>query len=405
VSVVVQKYGGSSLAGIDRLRAVAERVAQTRRDHDRVVVVVSAMGDTTDQLTALAHQLDSDPPSREMDMLLSTGETVTAPLLAMALNALGVAAVSLTGMQAGIRTSAIHRSARIVDIVPERVVEQLAAGRVVIVAGFQGVSEQLDVTTLGRGGSDTTAVALAVALHARECEIYTDVAGIHSADPRMVADARPVAVIGYDEMLELAAAGATVMHPRAVEIGEAYSMPIRVRSAFVDSPGTLIRRQQQMEDRPKVRGIAHETDVAKVTLLGVPDRPGIAAGVFGPLGESHINVDIIVQNVSHSGHTDLSFTLAESDLVRARPILERVVGGVGAEGYDADRDIAKVTVVGSGILGTPGIVARIFETLARESINIRMISTGEIRVTCIIDRDRVEDAVRALHRAFELDLL
>jgi aspartate kinase len=405
VSVVVQKYGGSSLAGIDRLRAVAERVAQTRRDSDRVVVVVSAMGDTTDQLTALAHQLDDDPPSREMDMLLSTGETVTAPLLAMALNALGVAAVSLTGMQAGIRTSATHRSARIVDIVPERVIEQLAAGRVVIVAGFQGVSEQLDVTTLGRGGSDTTAVALAVALHARECEIYTDVAGIHSADPRMVADARPVAVIGYDEMLELAAAGATVMHPRAVEIGEAYSMPIRVRSAFVDSPGTLIRRQQQMEDRPKVRGIAHETDVAKVTLLGVPDRPGIAAGVFGPLGESHINVDIIVQNVSHSGHTDLSFTLAESDLVRARPVLERVVGDVGAEGYDADRDIAKVTVVGSGILGTPGIVARIFETLARESINIRMISTGEIRVTCIIDRDRVEDAVRALHRAFELDLL
>jgi aspartate kinase len=405
VSVVVQKYGGSSLAGIDRLRAVAERVAQTRRDSDRVVVVVSAMGDTTDQLTALAHQLDDDPPSREMDMLLSTGETVTAPLLAMALNALGVAAVSLTGMQAGIRTSATHRSARIVDIVPERVIEQLAAGRVVIVAGFQGVSEQLDVTTLGRGGSDTTAVALAVALHARECEIYTDVAGIHSADPRMVADARPVAVIGYDEMLELAAAGATVMHPRAVEIGEAYSMPIRVRSAFVDSPGTLITRQQQMEDRPKVRGIAHETDVAKVTLLGVPDRPGIAAGVFGPLGESHINVDIIVQNVSHSGHTDLSFTLAESDLVRARPVLERVVGDVGAEGYDADRDIAKVTVVGSGILGTPGIVARIFETLARESINIRMISTGEIRVTCIIDRDRVEDALRALHRAFELDLL
>jgi aspartate kinase len=405
VSVVVQKYGGSSLAGIDRLRAVAERVARTRGDSDRVVVVVSAMGDTTDQLTALAHQLDDDPPSREMDMLLSTGETVTAPLLAMALNALGVAAVSLTGMQAGIRTSGTHRSARIVDIVPERVIEQLAAGRVVIVAGFQGVSEQLDVTTLGRGGSDTTAVALAVALHAHQCEIYTDVSGIHSADPRMVADARPVAVIGYDEMLELAAAGATVMHPRAVEIGEAYSMPIRVSSAFVDSPGTLITRQQVMEDRPKVRGIAHDTDVAKVTLLGVPDRPGIAAGVFGPLGESHINVDIIVQNVSHSGHTDLSFTLAESDLVRARPVLERVVGGVGAEGYDADRDIAKVTVVGSGILGTPGIVARIFETLARESINIRMISTGEIRVTCIIDRDRVEDAVRALHRAFELDLL
>ncbi|MGH7721389.1 MAG: aspartate kinase [Candidatus Dormibacteria bacterium] len=402
---VVQKYGGSSLAGVQRLRAVAERVAACRAASDRVVVVVSAMGDTTDELTALAHQLDDDPASREMDMLLSTGETVTAPLLAMALHARGVEAVSLSGLQAGIRTSATHRSARIVDIVPERVIEHLDAGLVVVVAGFQGVSEQLDVTTLGRGGSDTTAVALAVALHARQCEIYTDVDGIHSADPRVVAEARPIAVIAYDEMLELAAAGAAVMHPRAVEIGEAYSMPIRVRSAFVDGPGTLIRRHHHMEDRPKVRGIAHETDVAKVTLLGVADRPGIAAAVFGPLGASHINVDIIVQNVSHSGHTDLSFTLAESDLGRARPVLEDVVPAVGAAGYDADRDIAKVTVVGSGLLGSPGVVARIFETLAGESINIRMISTGEIRVTCIIDRDRVEDAVRALHRAFELDLL
>jgi aspartate kinase len=405
VSVVVQKYGGSSLAGVERLRAVAERVAQTRSRNDRVVVVVSAMGDTTDELTALAHQLNEDPPSREMDMLLSTGETVTAPLLAMALAARGVDAVSLTGMQAGIRTSGAHRSARIVDIVPQRIVDHLSAGHVVIVAGFQGVSEQLDVTTLGRGGSDTTAVALAVALHADQCEIFTDVAGIHSADPRVVGDARPVASIDYDEMLELASAGATVLHPRAVEIGAAYSMPIRVRSAFVDGPGTLIGRQHHMEDLPKVRGIAHETDVAKVTLLGVPDRPGIAAAVFGPLGSAHINVDIIVQNVSHSGHTDLSFTLAESDLNRARPVLDSVVAGVGADGYDADRDIAKVTVVGAGILGTPGVVARIFEALAGELINIKMISTGEIRVTCIIERSRVEDAVRALHHTFELDLL
>jgi aspartate kinase len=368
-------------------------------------VVVSAMGDTTDELIALAHQLDSDPPSREMDMLLSTGETVTAPLLAMALHARGVDAVSLTGLQAGIRTSGPHRSARITDIVPQRVIEQLAAGRVVVVAGFQGATEQLDVTTLGRGGSDTTAVALAVALQAGECEINTDVEGIHSADPRVVADARPIRFIDYDEMLELASAGATVMHPRAVEIGEAYSMPIRVRSAFGDGPGTLIRRHHIMEDRPKVRGIAHETDVAKVTLLGVPDRPGIAAAVFGPLGEAHVNVDIIVQNVSHSGHTDLSFTLAESELARARPVLERIAAAVGAAGVDADRDIAKVTVVGTGILGSPGVFGRIFETLATEEINIRMISTGEIRVTCIIDRDRVEDAVRALHRAFELELL
>jgi aspartate kinase len=405
VSVVVQKYGGSSLAGVDRLHAVAARVAATRRGSPRVVVVVSAMGDTTDELIALAHQLDDDPPSREMDMLLSTGETVTAPLLAMALHAVGVDAVSLSGLQAGIRTSGPHRSARITDIVPQRVVEQLDSGRVVIVAGFQGATEQLDVTTLGRGGSDTTAVALAVALQASECEIYTDVDGIHSADPRVVSDARPIPVIDYDEMLELAAAGATVMHPRAVEIGEAYSMPIRVRSAFGDGPGTLIRRHQPMENRPKVRGIAHETDVAKVTLLGVPDRPGIAAAVFGPLGDSHVNVDIIVQNVSHSGHTDLSFTVAESDLGRAQPIFERIAADVAASGVDTDRGIAKVTVVGSGILGTPGVFARIFQTLANEAINIRMISTSEIRVTCIIDRDRVADAVRALHRAFELELL
>jgi aspartate kinase len=405
VTVVVQKYGGSSLAGVAKLDLVAERVAHTRSAIERVVVVVSAMGDTTDELIALAHQLDVDPPSREMDMLLSTGETVTAPLLAMALHARGVDAVSLTGLQAGIRTSGPHRSARITDIVPQRVIEQLAAGRVVIVAGFQGATEQLDVTTLGRGGSDTTAVALAVALQAEECEIYTDVEGIHSADPRVVADARPIPLIDYDEMLELAAAGAAVMHPRAVEIGEAYSMPIRVRSAFGNGPGTLIRRHQNMEDRPKVRGIAHEIDVAKVTVLGVPDRPGIAAAVFGPLGDAHVNVDIIVQNVSHSGHTDLSFTLAESELARAQPLLERIAAAVGAAGIDADRDIAKVTVVGTGILGSPGVFGRIFETLATEQINIRMISTGEIRVTCIIDRDRVEDAVRALHRAFELELL
>jgi aspartate kinase len=405
MSVVVQKFGGSSLAGVERLRAVAERIAQTRRTNDRVVVVVSAMGDSTNELTALAHTLDDDPPSREMDMLLSTGETVTAPLLAMALHAIGVDSVSLTGMQAGIKTSGAHRSARITDIVPERVIAELGRGRVVIVAGFQGATEQLDVTTLGRGGSDTTAVALSVALEAQACTIHTDVDGIHTADPRVVADARPIAALDYDEMLELASAGATVMHPRAVEIGDAYSMPIRVRSAFSEAPGTLIRRHDVMEDRPKVRGIAHETDVAKVTLLGVPDRPGIAAAVFGPLGRAHINIDTIVQNVSHSGHTDLSFTLAESDLARARPILDQVAADVAAGGYDADGGIAKVTVVGSGILGTPGVFARIFETLAQESINIRMISTGEIRVTCIIDRDRVEDATRALHRAFELELL
>jgi aspartate kinase len=405
VRVLVQKYGGSSLAGVDRLRAVAARVGRGHAAGGRVVVVVSAMGDATDDLIALAHQVDTDPPHREMDMLLSTGETMTAPLLAMALHSIGVDAISLNGMQAGIRTSAAHRSARIVDIVPQRIVEHLDAGRVVIVAGFQGATDNLDITTLGRGGSDTTAVALAVALGADECEINTDVAGIYTADPRLVPDATPMALVSYGEMLELASAGATVMHPRAVEIGEAYSMPIRVRSSFDDGPGTLITRQEQMEDRPKVHGIAHDTDVAKVTMLGVPDRPGIAAAVFVPLGEAGVNIDTIVQNVSHSGHTDVSFTLVGSQLERARPVLDAVASAIEAAGWDADPDIAKVTVVGSGILGTPGVCGRIFAALADEGINIRMISTGEMRVTCIIDKARTEDAVRAVHRAFELERL
>lgn len=405
MSVLVQKYGGSSLAGVERLQAVAARVGRSHASNGRVVVVVSAMGDATDDLISLAHQVDTDPPHREMDMLLSTGETMTAPLLAMALHAIGVDAISLNGIQAGIRTSAAHRSARIVDIVPQRIVDHLDAGRVVVVAGFQGATETLDITTLGRGGSDTTAVALAVALGADECEINTDVAGIYTADPRAVPDAIPMALVSYGEMLELASAGATVMHPRAVEIGEAYSMPIRVRSSFDDGPGTLITRQEQMENRPKVHGIAHDVDVAKVTMMGVPDRPGIAAAVFVPLGEAGVNIDTIVQNVSHSGHTDLSFTLVGSQLERARPVLDAVAAAIGAAGWDADPDIAKVTVVGSGILGTPGVCGRIFAALADEGINIRMISTGEMRVTCIIDKARTEDAVRAVHRAFELERL
>ena len=405
MSVVVQKYGGSSLAGIERLEKVARRVARARAASNRVVVVVSAMGDATDDLIQLAHQVDPDPPHREMDMLLSTGETMTAPLLAMALHTLGVDAVSLNGMQAGIRTSGTHRRARIVDIVPQRIVENLDEGRVVIVAGFQGATENLDITTLGRGGSDTTAVALAVALGATECEINTDVSGIHTADPRVVPHARPLEAISYGEMLELASSGATVLHPRAVEIGEAYSMPIRVRSTFDELPGTLIIGKEEMENRPRIHGIAHDTDVAQVTMLGVPDRPGIAAAVFVPLGEAGVNVDMIVQNVSHAGTTDVSFTLVGSQLEHARDVLDSIAGTIGANGWDADPSIAKVTIVGSGILGTPGISGSIFAALAEAGINIRMISTSEIRITCIIDADRVDDAVRAVHRTFELEQL
>jgi aspartate kinase len=405
MAYIVQKYGGSSVATPERIRQVAARVAATRGASDGVCVVVSAMGDTTDQLIDLAHRLNDDPPAREMDMLMSTGEMVTAPLLAMALTALGVDAVSLTGLQAGIRTSGTHRKARIVDVVPERIVDALTDGRVAVIAGFQGVSQDFDITTLGRGGSDTSAVALAAALHAERCEIYTDVRGVFTADPRLVPHAHPIAEISYEEMLEFAAVGARVMHPRAVEIGEAYDMPIWVRSAFDDSPGTIICRHPQLEDRQKVRGIAHETDVAKITLVRVPDRPGIAAGIFGPLAEHHINVDVILQNVAHDGTTDLSFTLAASDLRQAEPLVQEIAEQVGAAGVEATSDIAKVSVVGTGMLNTPGIASTMFRTLADAGINISLISTSEIRITCIIARDRVQDAVRALHRAYSLDEL
>ena len=403
MTLVVQKYGGTSVATPERLQLIAQRIRDTVAAGNTAVVVVSAMGDTTDDLIRLAHSVSADPPEREMDMLLSTGEVITAPLLAMALHAAGVAAVSLTGPQAGIRTSRAHRSARITDIVPERVIEELERGRVVVVAGFQGSAENMDITTLGRGGSDTSAVALAVALSAERCEILTDVAGVFTADPRVEPSARVIPEIAYEEMLEMAAAGARVMHPRAVEIGEAYSMPIRVLSSFADGPGTLICRHPRMEERQKVRGIAHETHLAKVTLLRVPDRPGVAASTFGPFGEAGINVDIIVQNVSHDGTTDLSFTIGQSDLRRANELLADVARTVGAEGFATDSDIAQVSVIGTGIRGTPGMFAKIFRTLADSGVNIQMISSSEIDITCIIDRASVREAVRALHHAFELE--
>jgi len=402
---IVQKYGGSSVATPQSIRRVAERVKRTRGLCDGVVVVVSAMGDTTDELIALAHQLNDDPPAREMDQLISTGEVITAPLLAMTLCAVGCEAISLTGQQAGIRASAAHRKGRILDIVPRRIIEELERGRVVVVAGFQGISEEFDVVTLGRGGSDTTAVALAVALKCDHCEIYTDVRGVFTCDPRVVPESHPIDEISYEEMLEFAAVGAKVLHPRAVEIGEAYDMPIWVRSTFDEAPGTIICRHPRLEDRQKVRGIAHETDVAKVTLLRVPDRPGVAAGIFGPLADSHINVDVILQNVGHDGSTDLSFTIAASDLRQAEGIVAEIARRVGADGYEATEGIAKVSVVGTGMLNTPGIAARMFRTLADEGINIQLISTSEIRITCIIAAEEVRKAVSALHRAYQLDEL
>ncbi|HEV3232820.1 MAG TPA: aspartate kinase [Candidatus Dormibacteraeota bacterium] len=402
--ILVQKYGGTSVATPARIRRVARRIARSRDAGWRVVAVVSAMGHTTDRLVALARQVSRDPPAREMDTLLSTGEIITAPLLAMALQEIGVPAVSLSGLQAGIRTSRSHTRARILEIDPTRANAELAEGRAVVVAGFQGFTESHDVTTLGRGGSDTTAVALAASLEAESCEIYTDVRGIFTADPRVVPEARLLPAISYEEMLELAAVGAKVMHPRAVEIGELYDIPIHVRSSFTEAPGTVITRSAGVEDRNRVRGIASEEDVAKVTVVGVPDRPGIAAGIFSPLADAGVSVDVIIQNVSREGVTDLSFTVPQADLAQTERIVRELSASIGAQGFSSDASVAKVSIVGTGMLGQPGIAATMFQTLADAGINIDMISTGEIRITCIVDRARTRDAVRALHRAFQLDV-
>jgi aspartate kinase len=390
--VIVQKYGGTSVGTAARIKRVCRRIADTVASGEQVVAVVSAMGHTTDRLIELAGRVSHEPPARELDMLVANGETITAPLVAMCLQDMGVPAVSLSGPRARIR-----------EIRPDRILEALEQGKVAVVAGFQGATEDLEITTLGRGGSDTTAVALAAALGARGCEIYTDVDGILTADPRVVPEARLLTHIRYDEILELAAVGAKVMHPRAVEIGELYAVPIHVRSSFHRRPGTMIVAEVPMEDRNRVRGVAHEKQVAKITLLAVPDRPGVAAAVFEPLGSRGISVDVIVQNVSSDGHTDLTFTVAEADLAHALALVEPAAREVRARGVSHSAGLAKVSVVGTGMLGTPGIAARMFRTLADAGINIDMISTSEIRITCIVERDEAERAVQALHSAFELD--
>ena len=405
--LLVQKYGGSSLSTADRIRAAARRVARTASSGRPVIVVVSAMGDTTDDLIQLAYQVTPRPDNRELDLLLSTGETVSATLMAMALHDLHQPAVSLTGAQAGIRSTRVYSSARITDIHPDRISTELHHGKVVIVTGFQGVTEEQDITTLGRGGSDTTAVALACALGAERCEIYTDVEGIFTADPRVVPNARKVTEIGYEEMLELAQLGARVMHPRAVELGELYDMPILVASSFADAPGTLIHRygdvDMPMEIRKNVRGIAHDTDVARITLMGVPDRPGVAAAIFEPLAQANISVDTIAQSSGADGTTDLSFTVSRGSLERAVQITDTVAPRIGAAAVDTADDLAKVSIVGTGMQSSPGYAARMFGTLARAGVNINIISTSDIRITCVIPRARAEDAVRILHDAFELD--
>jgi len=407
VQLVVQKFGGSSLADADRIKRVARRIARERAAGNDLVIVVSAMGDTTDELLGLAAAITDDPDLRELDMLLATGEHQSATLVSMALHALGVAAISLTGPQAGITTDGRYGKARIANIEPRRVHQEIAAGRVVIVAGFQGLSADAsldsEITTLGRGGSDTTAVALASRLGANRCQVFTDVRGIFTADPRLVPAARQLRLIGYEEMLELAHQGAGVMQTRAVELGWVNGVVIEVLSSFEDAPGTLITEDPLVEQRNKVRGLAHDRNVAKVTLVEVPDRPGVAALVFEPLAEAGINVDMIVQNVGHHGATDLSFTIPEVDLARAKRLLEPIVRELGFREITTDTAVAKVSIVGAGIQNAPGYAARMFRTLADAQVNIEMISTSEIRITTIIAEDALETALRALHAAFELE--
>jgi aspartate kinase len=408
--LVVQKFGGSSLAEAARIRHVAGRIAQARATGAQLVVVVSAMGDTTDELLSLAAAVTNDPDPRELDMLLATGEHQSATLVSMALHAIGVPAISLTGAQAGITTDASHGRARIANVEPRRVRTELDRGNVVIVAGFQGQRVGSDedgqpgeTTTLGRGGSDTTAVALAAALRADRCQIFTDVRGIYTADPRMVGEARQLSVIGYEEMLELAQQGAQVMQVRAVELGWINKVEIEVLSSFEDAPGTLIREDPLVEQRNKVRGLAHDRNVAKVTLLAVPDRPGIARSVFAPLADAGINVDMIVQNVGHDGATDLSFTVPRAELGRAEKVLAPIVAEMGARGMATDPTVAKVSIIGAGLHNAPGYAARMFGTLADAGVNIEMISTSEVRITCVIEEASLKAALDALHGAFELE--
>jgi aspartate kinase len=401
--VIVQKYGGSSVADAEKIRNVARRVAKAKDEGNQVVVVVSAMGDTTDDLIKLAYQISEQPSDREFDVLLSTGEIVSSTLLAMALGSLGHRAISLSGAQAGIHTDSSYSRARILRVDTKRVLSELKKGNIVIVAGFQGVSGKRDITTLGRGGSDTTAVALAASLGAEVCQIYTDVEGVYTADPRLVPEAKKLGEISYEEMLELATYGARVMHNRAVELGWLYNVPILVASSFSDSPGTIICKEASMEVRNKVSGIAHDAGVAKITVIGVPDHPGVAAAIFEPLARANISIDTIVQNTSINNITDLTFTMARTDLLKAMSIVEPVAKSVGGKQCLSDSTLAKVSIIGTGMLNTPGYAARMFRALYQHGINIQLIATSEIRITCIISEDKVKDAVRALHQAFELE--
>ncbi|HEY5252598.1 MAG TPA: aspartate kinase [Acidimicrobiales bacterium] len=402
MALVVQKFGGTSVGDADRIRAVADHVARSRRNGDDVVVVVSAMGKTTDDLIRLANDVSRVQPPRELDMLLTSGERVTMALLVMALADLGIDALSFTGSQAGIITDTTHTKATIIEIRADRLREALKAGRVPVVAGFQGVSTDRDVTTLGRGGSDTTAVAMAAALDAAACEIYTDVSGVFSTDPRIVPEARRLPRVSFEEMLEVAASGGRVLSLRSVEFARNHHVPLHVRSSFTWEPGTWVVEEDVSMEQPVVTAITLDTSEAKVTVTGVPDRPGVAAHLFRALADRKVNVDTIVQNTSLHGTTDISFTVPKVDLDLSLETVASLVPEIGAVEVTSDDTIAKVSLVGAGMRSHPGVSATMFETLAEAGINIEMISTSPIRISCVVRADSVEEAVRLLHAAFEL---
>jgi aspartate kinase len=403
VALIVQKYGGTSVADPDRMRAVAENVAFTRRHGNDVVVVPSAMGKTTDNLIKLANDVSKTQPGREMDMLITTGERISMSLLCMALADLGIDAVSFTGSQAGIVTDSMHGKAKILEVKGDRVRAALAAGKVCVVAGFQGISIDNEITSLGRGGSDTTAVALAASLAADSCEIYTDVTGVFSADPRIVPQARKLPRVNFDEMLEMAGAGSKVLALRSVEFARNHNVPVHVRSAFTWEPGTWVTDQEPSMEEPIISGVVTDTSESKVTIVAVPDRPGIAAALFESLAAANVNVDMIVQNTSQDGTTDISFTMPKADMSTAESIVSRVAAEIGARGVSHDDDIAKISLVGAGMKTSPGIAAKMFRTLADESVNIEMISTSTIRISVVTAASGLERAARALHTAFGLD--
>ena len=401
---VVMKFGGTSVADAERLKRAAQRIVAQRENGKRVVAVLSARGKTTDELIAMAEEISPHPDRREMDMLLSTGERISCALCAMAINDLGHRAISLTGSQAGIVTDTSHTKARILDVRADRIREALDEDRIVLVAGFQGVSTSRDVTTLGRGGSDTTAVALAAAVDADVCEIYTDVAGVFTADPRIVPDARKLPVVSFEEMLEMAASGAKVLQLRSVEYARTHDVRIHCRSSFDSSPGTFVLGEEETMERPLVTAVTHSTDEARITLLGVPDRPGAAAAIFNALADAGCNIDTIIQNepLEEGRSAEVSFTIMKEDLSDAQVALSPVASDLGIERIDTDQQIGKVSIVGAGMRSHPGVAAKVFQTLAHEGINIEMISTSPIKISCVIRSDAVPQAVQALHSAFDL---